>query len=422
METKKVRLAHNRKAIKQRIKLKGSKSISNRVLIIKALLGGKFDVGNLSESADTHTLLKLLDQTDKTYDAGLAGTTFRFMTAYLALKPGQQILTGSERMQRRPIGPLVKSLNALGCHIMYQNKKSYPPLIINAPDKETGGETNIRGDVSSQFLSALLLIAPYTTKGITLNITSDLVSKPYLEMTIKLMELFGANVEYTDKRISVAPGKYVDRDFYVEGDWSSASYLYEIAALSEDAELTIEGLMEDSFQGDSKIATYAEKFGLQTRYDDKTIHVTKMPDFKKADTLEFNLIEEPDLCQTLVCMCAGLGYEAVFSGLKTLRIKETDRIKALRLELEKMNIHFGALPKKFSQKSDKEYFMLTGQVKSDPEMISIKTYHDHRMAMAFAPLAMIRPLLIQDPEVVVKSYPDFWNDLMKLGFESLGKN
>lgn len=415
METKKIRIRHNDQKIEASIHLKGSKSISNRILIMRALSGGQYQLENLSESADTHTLIKLLNQEDAHYDAGLAGTTFRFMTAYLALKEGTQTLTGSERMLKRPIGPLVDALNELGCQIEYLSKSGYPPLKINSPNQETGGKVNVRGDISSQFLSALLMIAPYTSKGIEINILEELVSRPYLEMTINLIKFFGADILDDGNRLVVKPGNYEHKGFYVEGDWSSASYIYEMASFVPEVKIEITGLLAESLQGDSRIAHYAKSFGLKTDYHEKSVSISRLEDFKAKDILEFDLIEEPDLCQTLACMCAGHGYSAIFTGLKTLRIKETDRIEALRIELEKLGVFFNQLPKKFSKQSDKVYFMLQGTLIPKEEQVSISTYHDHRMAMAFAPLAVFQELEIKDPEVVVKSYPDFWNDFKLLG-------
>ena len=409
-------ISHTGDSIDAQIHLSGSKSISNRVLIIRALSKNEFILQNLSESKDTSTLMRMLSQQDDTYDAGHAGTSFRFMTAYLAIQDGEQILTGSGRMKQRPIGPLVDALNAIGGNIEYVENEGYPPLKISSPDQSIGGSVDIPGDISSQFLSALLLIGPYLDKGLELNIIGELVSRPYLQMTLDLIKSFGADVEQQDQRIVVNPSYYKGRDFYVEGDWSSASYLYEICALAPQAKISISGLHKNSLQGDARISEFASKLGIKTSFLEKEVRLTKENGFQLPTVLEFNLIEQPDLCQTLVCICAGLGVSAIFSGLKTLKIKETDRIDALNKELQKMNVFFTRLPSKFSEKTEDEYYMLNGKIEADSNIIQIETYEDHRMAMAFAPLSVTRSLAILEPNVVVKSYPSFWNDLQKMNF------
>jgi len=413
-----VLVSHSTKQISGTVHLNGSKSISNRVLIIRALSGTQFNLENLSTSKDTSTLVELLDDHhDKLeYDAGHAGTTYRFLTAFLALKMGKQILTGSDRMLQRPVGPLVQALNTIGANINYIDKPGFPPLMIESPDELTGGAVSIRGDVSSQFISALLLVAPYLSSGLKLHIEGELVSRPYLMMTVKLMEQFGASISMEDNEIIVKPGRYIAHDFYVEGDWSSASYLFEICSLAEQAKLTVTGLSQTSVQGDSKVLYYFNDLGVQSKFTDQTLHISKLNNFSAPEMLEFNLLEEPDLTQTLVCACAGLGVPSIYSGLKTLKIKETDRTAALRKELQKFSVFFNKLPPRLSGQSEEEYYILSEKIENGEETISIETYDDHRMALAFAPLALIRPINIIDPQVVVKSYPEYWEFLKNIGF------
>jgi len=397
------------------ISLSGSKSISNRLLIIRALSGVDFTLENLSSSKDTVTLQNLLGQKEEIYDTGHAGTTFRFLCSYLALQKGTQILTGSSRMLERPIGPLVEALQALGFNISYEGKPGYPPLKIGEAQGEIGNAVSMDGSVSSQFLSSLLLVSPYLPKGIQLKIEGDLVSRPYLQMTLNLMERFGAKYNWEADTISVEPGEYTAMDFFVEGDWSSASYIYLCLSLQETGVIDIEGLEEQSLQGDSRMAEFAQHFNITTEYGERRVTLRKVTQ-DLPPLVEFNLIEQPDLCQTLAVMCAANNVQGIFSGLKTLKIKETDRVAALKEELAKFNVSFSALPKQFSAKSDDTYYMLIGGIAKQDAEVTIATYDDHRMAMAFAPLAKITPLKIEDFMVVKKSYPDYWKDVENLGY------
>jgi len=402
---------------KVQVSLSGSKSISNRILMIRALAEHDFTITNLSHSQDTVTLEKLLSSQEEVLNAGHAGTTFRFLTSYLCLQDGCRTLTGSERMLERPIGPLVDALRSIGADISYLGKKGYPPLQITGPLQLTGNKIQISGQVSSQFLSSLLLIAPYLPGGLELEIIDELVSKPYLKMTLKLMEQYGASYEWNDATIYVSPGHYIAKEFSVEGDWSSASYHYIAVGLSDVKEAFIEGLKKDSIQGDAHIAGYAEQLGIATEYLETGIRIYKNLDHELPTIVEYKLIEQPDLCQSIACLCAGLGVSVMFSGLQTLHIKETDRIAALKNELSKLKVSFSKLPPKFSPKSDETFYMLQGKITKQEKIINIATYHDHRMAMAFAPLASITGLIIEDPAVVKKSYPDYWKDIAKYGYK-----
>jgi len=399
------------------VALEGSKSISNRALIALALAGAKpLDwLNNLSTSDDTQTLLRLLEQDNRTFDAGDAGTTFRFMTALLATQPGEQVLTGSKRMLERPVGPLVEALLELGANIQFLEKKGYPPLKIGEM-KPRARSVRVAADVSSQFLSALLLIGPYLPEGLELVPQGPLVSRPYLEMTLHLMRHFGAVVGWQGEAIVVAPGRYTPRLLVVEADWSAASYWYAMAAFSEDLDLTLKGLQEHSWQGDSVLATMMQRFDIQTFFGENEVRLKKMGAASRP-LFEKDFLACPDLVQTLAVVCAGLGTTGVFSGLETLRIKETDRIGALKTELEKLGVSFSKLPARFSKKwPEKTFYSLEGKA----DLLTLPrfaTYGDHRMAMAFATLAMLSPVKIENPEVVSKSYPQFWEHLKKMGFE-----
>ena len=399
------------------IALDGSKSISNRALIALALASEKPSnwLSNLSTSKDTQTLLQLLEQSGSTFDAGDAGTTFRFMTAFLATQPGEQILTGSARMLERPVGPLVQALSELGADIQFLGKEGYPPLKIGEM-KPRQRNVRVAANVSSQFLSALLLIGPYLPEGLELVPEGPLVSRPYLEMTLGLMRHFGASVDWQGEGIVVAPGQYTPQLLTVESDWSAASYWYAMAAFSENLDLTLKGLQAHSWQGDGVLASMMQRFDIQTVFEENSVHLTKMG--KAPRTLfEKDFLECPDIAQTLAVVCAGLGTNGVFSGLETLSIKETDRIGALKTELSKVGVSFVKLPARFSKKwPEKTFYNVEGKAELSA-LPRFATYGDHRMAMAFAAFAMLGPVEIENPEVVSKSYPQFWEHLEKVGFE-----
>lgn len=410
-----LKLSHTSKKIKAEIQLGGSKSISNRVLLIRALCSNKFDIENLSTSDDTITLDKLLSQEHEEYNAGHAGTTFRFLTAYFAFKEGTQVLTGSERMKQRPIKALVDALNAIGAHIDYAEQEGFPPLIIHSPKSEVKSEVTIKSNISSQYISALLMIAPTLQKGLIIKLEGELVSKPYLMMTLSIMNKFGIEYTFNGNEIEIKNQKYIAKDFFVESDWSAASYYFSMAAIAEEAEITLKGLVKNSLQGDSAIIDIAEKFGVSTTYGVREIFIKKDKSSKHQDFIEYNFIEQPDIAQTVFTMCAGLNIKGLFSGLQTLYIKETDRIGAFKTELSKVNYHLSKLPQKFSSKSEEEYFLLEGEVTFNETPV-FDTYHDHRMAMALAPLALKHKIIINDYEVVSKSYPEFWEHLKLCGF------
>ena len=411
-----IELSHPDGRIEGIITLNGSKSISNRVLLIRALSGKHFDIFNISDSRDTQILQNLLDADTDFYDAHHAGTTFRFMTAYLALQPGEQVLTGSGRMKQRPVKALVDALNHLGANIEYIENDGFPPLRVKAPASHWKNTVNLAANVSSQYISALLLIAPLLDNGLDIILEGEIVSEPYIDMTIDIMKSFGVSVIRKGNILSVASQTYQLKDYYVESDWSSASYYYLIAGLSHQAGITIRGLHKTSIQGDQVMGEIANKFGITTTFGDKEIHISKKTDGTMPDYLEMNCIKAPDLAQTIAVLCAGNGTHVLFSGLQTLKIKETNRIEALKNELCKVQVALVKMPDRFSKKAQIEYYLQEGQVIFSDETITFDTYDDHRMAMSFAPLSVLHPVIINNSEVVEKSYPNYWNDLISLGF------
>lgn len=411
-----VKISKPNRRIVGEITLDGSKSISNRILIIRALCGVDFPIHNLSTSKDTQTLASLLAQKDgNVFDCGAAGTTFRFLTAYLSLKQGTQILTGSERMKQRPIGKLVKALRALGCDIEYLEKEGYPPLKINEPKHLTTNGLIIAADTSSQYITALLLIAPTLPKGLKLTLDGTIVSRPYIEMTLGLMSYFGVHHTWEENTITVEKQDYQPREVTVEADWSAASYYYAMSAFADELDLKLNGLFKDSLQGDSVATELGFHFGVNTVFTEGGIHLTKTGN-PPTEFFEWDFVKCPDIAQTFAVVCAGQKVQGLFTGLETLFIKETDRVAALKNELAKVGVSFVKMPARFSQKSQKQYFMIEGDFKFE-NTPTFPTYEDHRMAMSFAPLAMFHEIEIEEPEVVGKSYPQFWEDLKKLGFE-----
>jgi len=392
--------------LKGSINLPSSKSISNRLIIIRALCKGQVEINGISEALDSQVLVKLLSSKDDLLNCGHAGTTFRFLTAYLSTLSETKILTGSDRMKERPVGPLVDALKSLGAEIEYLEKVGFPPIKI------TGGtinknEINIPGNISSQFISALLLIAPTLPTGLTINIEGKLVSRPYIEMTLSILRHFGAKVSFKSNKIIVKPEEYFPGSFTVEPDWSSASYWYSIVALSKNADIFIPGFEEYSIQGDAIIRSIFGLFGVKTEFINNGIRLSKTP--FETHQITYNFSECPDLAQTVIVCAAGLGIQGLFTGLETLRVKETDRINALKTELEK----FGAT----IEITKNDGLKLISGIKNKRENIFVNTFNDHRMAMAFAPLSIIcNKVQIENPEVVRKSYPNYWDNLKETGF------
>jgi 3-phosphoshikimate 1-carboxyvinyltransferase len=395
------------------ITLAGSKSISNRVLIIQALCEKKFEIVALANANDTSLLAHLLQSKEEVLDAGPAGTTFRFMTAYLSLFGGKRVLTGSERMKQRPIKVLVDALRHLGASISYLENEGFPPLQITSGSISGNKKIAIPANTSSQYISALLLVAPLLPGGLALELTGKIVSKPYIEMTLGLLQYFGISHQWENQMIVIPEQAYEAKPFVVEADWSAASYYYSLAALSDRADIYLNGLFENSLQGDSALIEIFQHFGVETEFTANGIRLIKEKTIL-PDAFYYDFILCPDLAQTLAVVCAGLGINGYFSGLETLRIKETDRIQALENEISKGGCHISL----FSSDSltGKEVFEVSGKFEALITPV-FKTYEDHRMAMAFAPLALLLPIEIEEPNVVIKSYPDFWKDFKQLGLE-----
>ncbi|MFZ5552278.1 MAG: 3-phosphoshikimate 1-carboxyvinyltransferase [Bacteroidota bacterium] len=402
-----------------RVELPSSKSISNRMLIIQHLCPQPLFLHHLSSAKDTSTLVELLkkikEKNTGNLDTGPAGTTFRFLTALLSITEGTHFLTGSERMKERPVETLVNALRSLGADIMYTERNGFPPLKITGK-KITGGELVMNTSVSSQFVSAMMLIATEMQNGLTIHFSEKPVSWPYIRMTAELMQLQGISIRLNENFVQISPGNYKKGDFTIEADWSSASYWYEVAALSEECEIHLGGLSKNSLQADVTAAAIFEKFGVKTFYHPTGIILSKEKNPGLPNRFEYNFSDCPDIAQTVACTCAGLGIEAHLSGLSTLRIKETDRISALITELKKLNISC-------ETKKNDELIILSQKNHASPDgswLIphgSISTYHDHRMALAFAPLSLkCAEISIENPGVVEKSYPLWWNDLSKAGF------
>ena len=397
-----------------RIDLAGSKSISNRALIIQALTEGSFEIERLANANDTELLEHLLHSDEEIRDAGPAGTTFRFLTAYLSLQPGTQVLTGSERMKLRPIGVLVDALRRLGANIQYLEKEGYPPLRIGEADSLNAADhLSISAGTSSQYISALLMIAPVLPNGLNLELIGKIVSRPYIEMTLSLMAHFGVQHVWEGNTIRVAPQAYQARPFTVEADWSAASYYYSIAAIADQPDLHIDGLFAESVQGDSVLAEMMTHFGVKTAFTATGIRLTKDNQEPVSD-FSWDFIRCPDLAQTLAVCCGALGVNGYFSGLETLRIKETDRIAAIQTELAKVDVSIEVDP------ADQDAIRVQKKADLVNNHPRFATYEDHRMAMAFAPLAMLGRIEVEEPMVVIKSYPDFWKDLQSIGFSVSG--
>ncbi|MBA2613111.1 MAG: 3-phosphoshikimate 1-carboxyvinyltransferase [Bacteroidetes bacterium] len=404
------------------IKLAGSKSISNRLLILNNVLDLNLSLENNSTSEDTLLLQNAFDQIKNkdhaTIDIHHAGTDMRFLTALLSAKKGDWILTGSDRMKQRPIGELVNALRTLGAEVDYLEKENFPPLKIKGK-KLKGGKLEIDGSISSQFVSALLLISPTFENGLELTLKNEIVSWPYVLMTLDLLSEFGSKVSTVLNTIHVSQSdsKFKVQDsqiFNVESDWSAASYWYSIVALSKKAEITLVGLKKSSSQGDSVLPEIYKQLGVSSQFMNEGLMLTKS---NRVDTyFEYDFTNCPDLAQTIAVTCFGLGIKAKLTGLKTLKIKETDRILALKTELEK----FGALVSISENSLEIKDSGLKTKDKlptADCQVISIKTYNDHRMAMSFTPLALVFGAInILNPEVVSKSYPLFWEDLKSVGF------
>lgn len=391
----------------KKIIITGSKSESNRLLILKQLFNN-LELENLSNAKDTKVLEEALITKEQTINIGHAGTAMRFLTAFFTTKKGANvILTGSERMQKRPIKILVEALQKLGADITYVNQEGFPPLKIIGKNL-VEDTVAIEGNVSSQYISALLLIAPSLKNGLTIELRNEITSIPYIEMTLTLLNEIGVKTVWKDNKVTVLKNEKVeDKTLKIESDWSAASYYYSLVALSKNGKLSLSNFKENSLQGDRELAEIYKEFGVETTFKKETIEIKKIERFKQKKHIIFDLIKTPDIAQTIAVTSFGLGISCGLTGLHTLKIKETDRLQALKNELQK----FGA-----KVRITEDSLHLKSQKVRDKrqEPIKIATYDDHRMAMAFAPLSLKTPLLIEDLKVVEKSYPDFWKD-----FESI---
>ena len=422
--------------VKATIQLPASKSISNRALIINALGKGIYPPENLSDCDDTQVMIKALTEGKETIDIMAAGTAMRFLTAYLSATSGERIITGTARMQQRPIQILVNALRELGAEIEYTHNEGYPPLRIKGAELK-GNEITLKGNVSSQYISALLMIGAVLPQGLRLHLTGDIISRPYINLTLQLMRDFGAQADWASKDcITVSPGGYTDTPFTVESDWSAASYWYQMMAIegiknekikmkggdrssakeSEDstkeeahtAEIELLGLFAHSYQGDSRGAEVFARLGVHTEYTDRGVKLIRKG--TPATRLDEDMVDIPDLAQTFVVTCCLMDIPFRFTGLQSLKIKETDRITALITELRKLG---------YVVRSEQDSILLWDgeRCPADADPV-IATYEDHRMAMAFAPACLVLPQIqIDEPQVVTKSYPAYWEDLQKAGFK-----
>ena len=383
--------------------LPASKSVHNRSMIIKYLAGNKTTLTNPSNARDSVLMAKLLSSAENELNAQDAGTTYRFLTAFLTVTNQNRILTGTERMKQRPIGELVSALRILGGKVDYLQSEGYPPIHIKGIENNDVSEITMRGDISSQYISAVMMIAPLLNKMLTINLTGRVGSRPYIDMTAELMMKFSARIEVLVDKIIIYPSSYkAINELDIEPDWSAASYWYSLVSISGIEGIKLKGLRKNSLQGDSVIQSIMQDLGVETIFNNYGALLKP----KEASTrFEFDFNDCPDLAQTVAVVCAAKGIHCTMRGLESLKIKETDRISALKNELAKFKVTFQELNGKW---------IIDQKIVSREEPISINTYKDHRMAMAFAPLAFMNSLLIQDPEVVQKSYPHFWDDFLTL--------
>ena len=399
-------IKHNTKVCRGKLNITGSKSETNRLLLLQAFISG-FKIKNKSNSEDSKTMSAALLSKDKIIDVNHAGTAMRFLTAYFSQIDGREVLlTGSKRMQERPIEILVDSLNSIGADITYEKKNGYPPLRIKGKKLE-GGSITLPANISSQFISALIMLGPFVEKGIELILTGDITSKPYIRMTLVLLERFGIKTKFEGQTIKVEYNNSPTKtEQVVESDWSSASYIFSVVALSEGSEISLKTFKQKSLQGDSIIQKIYKKLGVSSFFDGNDL-LLKKEKTKLPKKIYYDLSNSPDIAQTISVTCFGLGIECELVGLHTLKLKETDRLFALYTELKKLGADISVTDKSLHLSSNNSFI----------NNCSIATYDDHRMAMAFAPLSLKVPLSIQEASVVSKSYPDFWNDLIQLNFD-----
>ena len=400
-----LRLTHPSQQLSGNCTITGSKSESNRLLILQALFP-ELELQNLSNSDDTQAMTRGLSSAQETIDIGHAGTTMRFLTSYFATTAGvKKILTGSKRMQERPIKILVDALRAIGADIEYVKNEGYPPLCISGK-KITVDSVELAANVSSQYITSLMLIAPNLPKGLTIRLVGEITSIPYINMTCSLLQKVGVQAKFEGQTIQVFPqDKIATKTVEVESDWSSASYHFSMAALADNAQISIKNYVSDSLQGDSVLVEIYTQMGVSSSFDGNTLHLKNNGTVQPRITLD--LVKAPDIAQTIAVTCFGLGISCDLTGLHTLKIKETDRLVALDTELSKLGADI---------RVTNESLHLAARKNPINEGVAIDTYHDHRMAMAFAPLGIKVPISINDADVVSKSYPTFWDDLRSLGF------
>lgn len=384
--------------------LPSSKSVSNRALLIDALTNFRCNLLHLSSARDTKLMYELIRSTDTVIDVKDAGTTMRFLTAYFSVTGQHRVLTGTERMKERPIRLLVDALRSIGVEIGYLGKEGFPPIEVKGFKTQALEEVSIRGDVSSQYISALMMIAPALPKGLTISLEGKVGSKPYLEMTAALMGHFGVTPDFRDATIRIGPAAYHPRSYRIESDWSAISYWYAVAALATEADLFLPDVVTEALQGDRVITGIMQPLGVRSIFEKGGLRLQHQPITSKSIKLDFT--DCPDLAQTILPVCSVLGVKGEFTGLESLRIKETDRIAALQAELKKIG---AAL-----EETTRGWSLVPGKV--GDQQLFIHTYHDHRMAMGFAPLATRMEVNIADPDVVQKSYPAFWEDFGAVGF------
>ena len=393
---------------KKKIFISGSKSESNRVLILKYLFNKDIIIDNLSSSDDTKVLSKALENQTDIVNIHHAGTAMRFLTSLFAVTNKKNIiLTGSDRMLQRPVEELVNSLKSLGADIIYEKEIGYPPLRFNGFN-QTNKLIELRSDISSQFASSLMLVAPYLNDGLQIKLVGNIFSKPYILLTCEILKRFGFSCIINKDEIKIKPNKKVSiKNYSVESDWSSASYLYSIVALS-GIDLKLSSFKSNSLQGDSKLSKLYENFGVKTYFKNDEIILKRSKSHRMKKFIELDLIENPDLAQTIIVTSLGLSIHTKLTGLNTLKIKETDRLVALKNEISKFNTEVII---------DDQSIEINNFPKVLPENIEIDTYQDHRMALAFSPLSVLVKLVINDYGVISKSFPEYWTILQKLNFD-----
>ena len=402
---KEMRLSHQSGNLHGKIQITGSKSESNRMLLLQALFP-QIALDNLSNSDDTVAMKSGLESDNDLVDIGHAGTSMRFLTAYYStLKNQEKTLTGSPRMQERPIGILADALRQLGAEISYLKNEGYPPLLIKGK-RLTASEVRLSANISSQYITALMLIAPSLPDGLCLHLEGKITSVPYIEMTLSLLHQIGVKATFSGQRVQVFPKNDIAQTTHdVESDWSSASYYFSMVALAKDADITLSTYKENSLQGDKVLMDIYEPLGVKSMIKNNTLYLQKQA--LGFNPIQLDLSDAPDIAQTIAVTCYGLGLACDLTGLHTLKIKETDRLVALQNELTKLGATI--------EITDKSLHLQKRTNPIHPNVL-IETYHDHRMAMAFAPLALLVPIRIQDADVVTKSYPGFWEDLEQSGF------